>query len=294
MTRFSATALDLSRVDPDLLWPARSFEAIRAARLEDLKTRLNAAGIPYDVDSLETDPGVYLQEASGYRELLAGQAIDDAQKKVLLAFAWGPWLDEIGRLHGVARQEGEDDSRFRARIQLAPEAFATTGTEGGYIFHAVSADVTVRDVGLTVLNRGTPDVLVEIVILSSVGDGAPSAELMEKVRARLYDPSIKLLTDTISVRPAAPVFYDVAATQQFRPGPDPSLIKSLGEAALRKRAEDYRRVGGDVPLNALSAALYVPNIDRVTLTAPAADIITLRWQVPVLRNVSLRTVIAND
>ena len=77
--RFSATALDLSRVNKADLWPAHSFEAIRAARIADLKARLDAAGVPYDVDTLETDPGVVIQETGGFRELLTKQAIDDAR-----------------------------------------------------------------------------------------------------------------------------------------------------------------------------------------------------------------------
>lgn len=291
MSRFSATSLDLSRVDRSELFPTLSFEGMLSERLDDLKARFTAAGIPFDVEMLETDPGVILQQSSGFRELLVRQAIYDAQANVLLAFARGPFLDRLGDQHGTARMEGETDDRFRARIQLAPEAFATAGTPGGYIYHAVSVSTDVRDVGLTVVNKGTLDVGVELAILSATGTGEPTDDLMRAVRRRLLSDNIRLATDNLMVRGARIVEYDVSATLHLRPGPDPMVIRANAEAALVAMADRYKRIGGDVPLNAISAALYVAGVDRVVLAAPTADIVTLRFQAAHLRNVTIRTVV---
>ncbi len=294
MTRFSASALDLSRISRSALWPERSFADIELARIADLKARFAAAGIPFDVEQLETDPSRYLQQSSAYRELLTLYAIDDAQASVLLAFAIGAYLDKLGDLHVTPRLEGESDDRYRARIQLAPEAFAAAGTPGGYIYHATQISTDVRDVGLTVLDRGKPSVMVELVILSATGNGAPSAALVQAVRDRVTRDDIKLLTDTVVVRGAVIVEYDVVATQYIRPGPDPNLVRTLGVDALRKAADRQKRIGGDVPRNALDAALYVANVDRVEVQSPSADIITQRHQAAHLRDVTLKTVIVND
>lgn len=294
MTRFSAVSLDLSRVDRAALWPERSFAEIEAGRIADLIERFTAAGIPFDVEALQTDPSRYLQQSSAYRELLTLYAIDDAQANVLLAFARGQFLDRLGDLHGTARLSGETDDRYRARIQLAPEAFANVGTAGGYIYHAVSASTAVRDVGLTVVNKGTRDVGVEIVILSTEGSGEPSDELMRLVRQRLYADDVRLATDNLMVRPARVVQYDVSATLQLRSGPDPVLIRTNATTALQAAANRYKRVGGDVPASAISAALYVAGVERVVMTAPLADVTTLRFQAAHLRTATIKTEVLRD
>ena len=292
--RFSATALDLSRVNKADLWPAHSFEAIRAARIADLKARLDAAGVPYDVDTLETDPGVVLQEASGYRELLTKQAIDDAQQQVLLAFGFGEWLDRLGDLHGTARLPGESDDRYRTRIQLAPEAFPATGTPGGYIYHASTVSTDVRDVGLTVLRRGTPDVMVELTVLAKDGEGVPPEDLITAVRERIYADDVKLLTDVIVVRPAVVLKYDVSATLYVKAGPDPTIARTLALSALNSTADRYKRLGGGIPRNAIDVALYVPAVERVVVDTPAADLMAQRYQALHLRSATIKTVVLGD
>jgi phage-related baseplate assembly protein len=294
MTRFSATSLDLSRVDRSALFPDLSFETIRTDRLTDFKARLTAAGIDYDVETLETDPGVIGQEASGYRELLVDQSIYDAEANVLLAFASGGFLDRLGDMHGTARLTGEDDDRYRARVQLAPEAFSNAGTPGGYIYHAMSVSTDVRDVGLTVVNKGTRDVGVELAVLSKIGTGAPSDDLMKLVRDQVGRNDVRLATDNVMVRGVKVVEYDVAATLYMRAGPDPVVIRTNANAALTSVADRYKRVGGDVPVNALSAALYVAGVERVMLTSPAADIVTLRFQAAHMRAVDLRVEVLRD
>jgi phage-related baseplate assembly protein len=145
-----------------------------------------------------------------------------------------------------------------------------------------------------VLDRGKPSVMVEMVILSATGNGAPSAALVQAVRDRVTRDDVKLLTDTVVVRAAVIVEYDVVATQYIRSGPDPNLVRSLGVTALRAAADRQKRIGGDVPRNALDAALYVPNVDRVEVQSPSADIVTQRHQAAHLRDITLNTVIVRD
>lgn len=309
MTRFSSAALDLSRIDRGSIFPTLSFEADYAARMVDLQARLLAAGIDYDVGNLETDPGAILQQSSNYRELLAKAGIQDAQASVLLAFARGLFLDRLGdavrtaRLPAVAEprpyveapQDWETDDRYRARIQLAPEAFSTAGTAGGYIYWATSASNDVRDVGLTVLNPRSADVTVEVSILSRVGDGAPSVALMDSVRAALFRPDVKLLTVALTVRPARILPFDYQATLAYRPGPDGVQLANLATAAVRAKADSYKRVGGDLPLNALDAAAYVGGVERVIPpVGRPASVPALRFQAVNLRNVTFNTQVLRD
>ena len=97
-----------------------------------------------------------MQETGAYRELLTSQTIRDAQLSTLLAFAQGPFLDQFGIGQQTLRATVtpavldangnivtpavmESDARYRARIQLAPEAYSATGTPGGYIYYAMGA-----------------------------------------------------------------------------------------------------------------------------------------------------------
>lgn len=294
MARYSATGLDLSRIDRSSLFTALDYEAILDARIVDLKARFDAAGVAYDVETLETDASVILQQTGAYRELLTRQSIQDAQADVLLAFARGAFLDRLGDAVGTARQEGELDDRYRARIQLAPEAFATAGTPGGYIYHAMSASPDVRDIGLVVLDRGTPEVTVEITVMSRVGDGVPSAGLMEAVRSAVMNEGVKLATDVISLRSAVRVPYALSAILYTRPGPDPALVRSRALASAHVMAERYRRLAGGVPSSALIGALQLPEVDRVALLSPASGIATERWQFAAPASFDLTVEVLDD
>lgn len=303
MTRFTATSLDLSRIDRASVFPALSFLALKDERVADLKARLAAIGIDYNVEMLESDPGVIQQETSGFREWLTRQAIQDAQADVLLAFATGAFLDRLGDLHGARRAVitpalgnapavMEDDDRYRARIQLAPEAFAATGTPGGYIYHAICASADIRDVGLTVIGRGRADVAIEIVIMSRAGE--PTAELLDLARSRLLRDDIKQLTDVIRVRGAVAVPYDVQASLLISRGPDPDVIRQSATAALRAMAERYTRLQSGVPASAIVAALHVAGVDSVAQVTPQAGVSTQRWQFGRLGKVDLAVETLND
>lgn len=280
-TRFTSSSLDLSNFSSSAIFDPISFEIIRSARIADLQQRLIAAGWQYDVVALETDPGIYLQETGAYREMLTLQAIDDAQKAVLLAFAQGPFLDRLGDDQGTARMPNEIDDRYRGRIQLAPEAFSATGTPGGYIYYAMGADPTVADVGCAVLNQGTPSVMVALTVMSDGSDGnygVPSQSVLNNVYKAVMATNVKQLTDTVSVNGAIMVPYTVQAVLNILPGPDPSIVLPAAQAALNAAAAAYHRLVMGVPISALQAALFVPGVDSVTWLDPTANIVTNIYQ----------------
>lgn len=284
MSRFDT--IDLSRVPvPDAI-RGIAYEAIVDERIADLLRRFEAAGIPYDVEGLETDPAVILQQEDAYRELLQYAAINDAVRAVMLASSWGTNLDGLGAMFGVTRQVVdpgnpnavppvppvmESDDRYRARIQLAPEAFATTGSMDAYKFHALSAHPGVLDVA--VLNHATGGLQpgeVAVVILPRTDE--QTGEIVEAVRTRIMRADIKPLTDAVEIRVAAPKVAAITAVLRIKRGPDPSVIR---ETAL-KRLADYltkqRRVGATVALSGIYGALQSDDIERVILSEPSADI----------------------
>jgi phage-related baseplate assembly protein len=284
MTRFTASSIALNTLDRAILFDPISFAGIRAARIADLKARLIAAKWPYNVDQIETDPGVYLSESGSYRETLTLQAVNDASASVLLAFAENLFLDRLGDDQLTARMPGEPDERYRGRIQLAPEAFTTAGSAGAYVYWALGADIRVADVGVEVLNMGQPTVTVAITILSTEADGTPSSDLLNVVYKQLYRKDVKPLTDTVSLLGAQPVSYSVNAVLNVMPGPDKAVIQSNAQAALNaaflnnQPKPNYWRLSFGVPRNAIIAALTVPGVDSVTLLSPVADVSTQYFQ----------------
>jgi len=248
-------------------------------------------GINYDVVDLEDTPGAALQETDAYHELLAYAAINDAYKAGLVAFATGTDLDHLGltsSLHlpqphrdlmlrrvivpasGSTPAVMENDAEYRRRLLLAPEAYATAGTEGGYLFHALSADPGVINADVWAdAAAGTAHVAIQ------ARDGLAGAPdtLVEKVRAHLHRRDVKPLTDIVSVRSVTTHDYAISVIVYARPGPDPLAVKSLVEDSLAAMAVSRRTPARDVPLSAIIAAATVGPVDRVVAESPLADVV---------------------
>lgn len=161
--RFPDAVLALAQLPAPAVIRTVDYEAIRTARIADFKARMLAAGINYDVDVLETDPGVVLQEEGAYREILNLAAINDAARAVMILYAQKGDQDVLYALLGIRRltlvpadptttpptaavMESDDD--FRARAQIALEGTAPGLTGGGYASIALRAAPTVSRVAL--------------------------------------------------------------------------------------------------------------------------------------------------
>ncbi|MCO5059633.1 MAG: baseplate J/gp47 family protein [Rhizobiaceae bacterium] len=290
MSRYSAIALDLSRFPPPLAIRGLSYEAILAERRRALVAEFAALGRVYDVETIESDWAGILQRVGGYRELLAYAAINDTVKSLLIAFATGTDLDHLGltsSLHlpqphrelmlrrvivaasGATPAVMESDDEYRRRLLLAPEAYAASGTEGGFLFHALSADPGVINADVWSPSLG----VVQIAVQARDGLAAASEELVEKVRAHMHRKDVKPLTDMVSVRSVSTHDYAIAATVFIRPGPDPVAVNVAVEDSLAAMAASRRVPGRDVPVSAVVAAATVGPVDRVLVEQPAADVV---------------------
>lgn len=293
MTRFDT--VDLSRLPaPNVIEPL-DYEGLNSDFIASFIASAGAVGFGYDVQGLETDPVVITGQAFSFQRLLDRARVNDAARSVMLAFSTGADLEHLAALYGVRRavvspatanapEVLESDERLRARVQLAPEALATTGTRGGYIFHAFAADPTVTDVGLIVPTPGQVDVVVQA---GATGEASP--EVVSRVLQRLTRDDIRPLTVAVTVRAAVIVPYSVTATLEVLRGPDPALIRQNAEASLRAFAKTRFRVGYRVPVSSIFAALTVPGVERVRLTAPVSDVAPARDALARLDAVSLTT-----
>ena len=273
------TQIDLSTLPaPDVI-EELNFETIFAAMLADLQAR-----DPVFDALLESDPAYKILEVAAYRELLLRQRVNDAARAVMLAYATGADLDQLGALLGVLRlviDEGdaeavppipqvlESDTEFRRRIQLSLEGFSVAGPRGAYIFHGLSADANVLDISATSPDPGE----VLITVLSRVGNGAASAPLLAAVNAALNDDAVRPLTDQVTVQSASIVNYHVHAHLYVYPGPDSSVVLTKALAALNAYIAQVHKIGQDVTLSGIYAALHQPGVQRVSLIQPTANVV---------------------
>lgn len=233
---------------------------------------------------LESEPVTKLLQENAYRELILRSRINESCLAVMLAYAAGSDLDHLGANFNVQRllidagdkdaipprqPTYESDTDFRARIQLSFEGLTTAGSKGSYIFHGLSADPDVKDIDAVSPTQG----VVVVYVLSRSGDGTASTELIAAVAATLNGEQIRPMTDQVVVQSAAIVNYTVEAELVILPGPDQSVVLQEAIAAITAYTDAQRKIGYDVTLSGVYAALHQPGTQRVNLTSPAANLV---------------------
>ncbi|QOE32745.1 baseplate wedge protein [Achromobacter phage Mano] len=275
------TAVDLSRLPfPDAV-EQLDYEAILAAMLADLQAR-----DPSFSALVESDPAYKILEVAAFRELLLRQRVNEAVKAVTLAYATGADLDNLAANYNVERllivpanpnaipptpAVYESDTELRRRVQLSFEGFSTAGPMGAYIFHALGADGRVLDVGV----YGPPETpgVVQVAVLSRNGDGTAPSDLVAAVNSTLSAETVRPLTDAVQVKSAEIVPYTVVASLKMFDGPDPEVVLQAAQNALDLYVERQHRMGRDVTLSGLYAALHQEGVQNVILAEPPADIV---------------------
>lgn len=197
----------------------------------------------------------------------------------------------------------ETDADFRRRIALAPEALTTAGPEGAYIYFALQADGDVKDVTvdsptfeLADLDPSTQAAVdaagafalkplhtaglsdprpgdVAITALAHSGSGEPSPALLVTILDALSDEDVRPLTDRVNLRGASVSNYAIEAELTLYHGPDAQLVVTAAHNAAQEYADKNHRLGHDITLSGLYAALHQPGVQNVNLIAPAADIV---------------------
>lgn len=274
-------AIDLSRLPAPDIVEVLDAEAIIASIKADVISRSPELT---SVLALESEPVVKLIEAVAYREILLRARVNDAARAVLLATASGADLDNLAALFGVVRllvapadlsqippvaALYETDTALRRRTQLALEGYSVAGPRGAYMFHALTAHASIKDVSVSSPAPG--DVLV--VLLTSAGVGTASAEVIAAAATALNADDVRPLCDTVNVQSATVVTFTVAAVLEMSGGPDGSVVLAAAQAALTAYLASTHMVGVPVRLSGLYAALHQPGVSRVILSAPLADIV---------------------
>ena len=239
--------------------------------------------------SLESEPLTKLLEENVYRELLLRQRINESARAVMVAYARGADLDQLAANYNLSRLvlrpanhktipptpailESDDD--LRLRIPAAFEGLSVAGPVGSYEFHARSADGRVSDVSAI---SPTP-ANVTISVLSREGDGTASEELLRIVEHALNDEDVRPVADRIKVQSAKIIPYKIDATLFLFPGPESEPIRKEANRRLTQYITEQHRLGRDIRLSAIYAALHVEGVQRVELKQPAKDVVLDKTQ----------------
>ncbi len=291
MSAYSAVDLSLLPA-PDII-ETLDFEVLyaeRKAQFVSLYPEADQAAIAATLE-LESEPLARLMQLSAYTELLLRARINDAARAVLLPTATGTDLDNLAAGRNIARLTitaedltvtppvaavMEDDASLRRRVQLAPEGYTTAGSEGSYIFHALSASGQVLDADASSPAPGE----VVVSVLSREGDGTASADMLSAVRTALSAENVRPLTDRVTVQSAEILPSLIRARLTFFSGPDQNVVLARANAAAVAYAEAQHRLNRDITLDGLYAALRQEGVQKVTLDAPLADLVVSRHQAP--------------
>ena len=239
--------------------------------------------------ALESEPIIKLLQESVYRELLLRQRLNEAAQAVMVAYSLTSDLDQLAANYNVQRltitpadntttpptaavMETDDD--LRLRIPAAFEGLSVAGPTAAYEFHAKSTDGRVADASAISPNPAE----VVVTILSREGDGSANSELLSLVDKALNDESVRPVADRLTVKSAKIIPYQIDATLYFYPGPEAEPIMSAAKQSLQTYINSQTRLGRDIRLSAIYAALHVEGVQRVELASPLADVVLDKTQ----------------
>ncbi|HBL7241976.1 TPA: baseplate assembly protein [Serratia liquefaciens] len=283
--------IDLSQLPRPNIIEALDFETLfseRKERLISLYPEEEREAVRRTL-GFESEPIVKVLQESAYREMLLRQRVNEAAQAVMVAYAIGNDLEQLGANNNTPRltivpadaeaippveEVKESDADYRQRIPAAFEGMSVAGPTGAYEFHAQSADGKVADA--SAISPAPAEVTISV--LSRDGDGTASPELLATVSAALNDEAVRPVADRLTVQSAQIVNYQIDATLYVYPGPAIEPIMADAELRLKSYINEQRRLGRDIRLSAIYAALHTQGVQRVELAAPLADVVLDRTQ----------------
>lgn len=190
--------------------------------------------------------------------VLAGpeECLDDATlTRPVSGEAWGVVVD-----HEAGYADGATEIAVQPLLAPIP-AGAEIWWSGGRIF-TTDSDAMVGDTALTGILEG------------DLADG-DAAGLLPAVDAAVNDQDVRPLCDAVTVLPAAVLTYAIEASLTIYYGPDEATVLAAALAGAEAWAEQNFRLGRDLKVSALHAALHAAGVQGVELSAPGltADLV---------------------
>lgn len=275
------STIDLSQLPPPTIIEMPKFQDLKSQRLAELQ------GLDSDFDALlESDPAIKLLEILVYREMVNVARFNSGILAVLLAYAKGADLDQLGANFDVERLTVtpaddttipptpavmESDDEYRARIRLSWYARNTAGAVQAYEYFSLSADSSVLDAKAYGPPTTQPG-YVDVYIINRTGDGTPDQALIDTVNAALSADFTRPLTDFVTVKAPAVIDYQITATLIISTGPDADTVVNAAKKAAQAYADSVHKIGVSVSIAGVYKALKQAGVDDVLLTVPSASV----------------------
>lgn len=299
--------VDLSKLAPPAVIEKLNYEQLLAARKEAFINLYPEAEREFWHArlNLESEPITKLLEENCYLQLLERDRINNAAQATMLAYATGTDLDVIAANFNVTRkiiQQAnnqvtppipavyEDDTSLRLRAQLAFEGLSVAGPRAAYVYHGLSAHSDVADISVV---SPTPAHVV-VTVLSRKGQGTAAEDVLTAVRNRLNDDNIRPIGDRVTVQSATIATYQIRAKLHIYRSPEYEPIKQVAQTNLEKYTEERHRLGRDISLSGIYAALHIEGVQRVELLEPSADIALTNDKASYCTAINLELVTSDD
>jgi len=284
--------IDLSKLPPPkILKDDKSYSQI----LDEYKIEFikEMKALDENFKLLDSDPACKLLEIAARRELYLRAKINDAALECLLAFAEGPNLDNLVALNGVEREieNNETDDSLRRRALLANDRYSTAGAEKAYKHHifelSAKENLDVYDVKVYSEQPGQVNVSLlyrepeKLFVSQTLEEGNAyldknnhKTNILKKdiIKDYLDRDDIKPITDTIFVEDVKEFSKEIQAVVYTKRGVDTELIRMNAYRSLKELASKNYRVGLNVTLSSLYAALSVDEVYKVDLEGISDDI----------------------
>ena len=286
-----SSPIDLSLLPaPDVIEPL-DYEQIlaeRKAAFIDLVPANQQAEVTATLE-LESEPLTILLEESALRELTLRNRINDAARAVMLAYARGNDMDQIGANFNTQRllitpadpdavpptdAVYESEEAYQLRIQEAFDGLSVAGPGAAYEFFARSAHGHVADASCV---SPAPCEIV-MSILSTEEDGTAGQYLIDAVATALSPEEVRPMGDLVTVQSAEIIDYQIEAVIYVPSSPEASIMLAAAQDRIAKEVKQKRPLGRSVYRTRLGSVLHVEGVIKIDLIQPAADIVLTRLQ----------------
>ncbi len=276
--------LDLSTLPDPKMIETLNVETIITEMMAEVQARFSLAGVDYDVGGLEVDPVKIVVEAAAARELKIRARFNDGLRANLVPLSTGTDLDHLGAFYGVTRLPDETDEIYRIRITLGIIGRSPAGPEERYEVIAKSVSTSVQSVKAYRTDL-SPNVYV--AVYTSDNGGVPTQQLLDDIQAALDSPSVRVVSDVITVLPAVTTTVDVTADVWLLPEAQQSAFDKL-EGFLLDSLADEGGLGFDINTSWIDAKLHESGgVSRVEISEPSASVVVPYNEAAALGTITL-------
>jgi phage-related baseplate assembly protein len=291
---------------PDAI-EALSYEAL----VTGWKTKFKGLWPDYDVDSLESDPGVIIAEAYAYLRLDDRARVNDVYRRLRLPLANGADLDGLAADRGVKRivlvpatattaAVMEGDTSLLLRTWLRMQAWGS-GSPYGIEYHARTLGIlhaaslgTVTQADVHVIDH-PGEGRITCVVLAAAGLAPADAEAMRAfVGNGLMDRRRRPGAVWIDTVLADIVTVPYAGLLKIRRGASKSALVAAAEDGLATYMLGRRRIGALVPVSAMQAVQMGYGVIEAQASDPPADVVVPETAAAELGEVAITAQVVDD